>query len=233
MKQLCLDSERCATSCVAFLIIFPRHRSVTPSRINTIFKGVLKSGRKILDQSSISLSWVRERFLKYLTVLTLSSSVASSSHMKMLLGCNWNADTVHMWFTPSSMALCNANALWAPVMRIMTSRASITVATPTVRASVGTLDKSSPKNRALARMVSWASVLTLVLLARDDPGSLNAMWPSGPIPPMNNSIPPAFLIFSSKLLHSVTKSSALPSKIWALTGLMSMCLKKLLYINEW
>lgn len=60
--------------------------------------------------------------LKYFTVLTRSSSVASSSHTKMVWGCCWKADTVHMWFTPSSMALYRANALWAPVIRIITWR---------------------------------------------------------------------------------------------------------------
>lgn len=58
--------------------------------------------------------------LKYFTVLTLSSSVASSSHTNTVLGCCWKADTVHMWFTPSSMALYRAKALWAPVIRIIT-----------------------------------------------------------------------------------------------------------------
>lgn len=58
--------------------------------------------------------------LKYFTVLTRSSNVASSSHTKTVCGCCWNADTVHMWFTPSSIALYKANALCAPVMRIMT-----------------------------------------------------------------------------------------------------------------
>lgn len=58
--------------------------------------------------------------LKYFTVLTRSSRVASSSHTKTVCGCCWNADTVHMWFTPSSIALYKAKALCAPVMRIMT-----------------------------------------------------------------------------------------------------------------
>lgn len=57
---------------------------------------------------------------KYFTVLTRSSKVASSSHTKTACGCCWKAETVHMWFTPSSMALYKANALCAPVMRIMT-----------------------------------------------------------------------------------------------------------------
>lgn len=66
------------------------------------------------------LGLVRHSPLKYLTVLTLSSSVASSSHTNTVLGCCWKADTVHMWLTPSSMALYRAKALWAPVIRIIT-----------------------------------------------------------------------------------------------------------------
>ncbi len=64
----------------------------------------------------------------------------------------------------------------------LTSLASITVPTPTVRAMVGTLERSLPKKRALATMVSLARVFTLVLETRLEPGSLNAMWPSGPMP---------------------------------------------------
>lgn len=66
------------------------------------------------------LGLVKHSPLKYFTVLTLSSSVASSSHTNTVLGCCWKADTVHMWLTPSSMALYKAKALWAPVMRIIT-----------------------------------------------------------------------------------------------------------------
>lgn len=68
---------------------------------------------------------------------------------------------------------------WA---RLPTSLASMTVPTPTVSAMVGTFERSPSKNRALAMMVSFASVFTLVLDTRLEPGSLNAMWPSGPIP---------------------------------------------------
>merc|ERR1719370_1649195 len=111
--------------------------------------------------------WTDQRSLKYLYVLTLSSRVAFSSHTMMVLGCCWKALTVHMWLTPSSMALYRAKALWAPVMRIMTSRASITVPTPTVNAFFGTLSTSPSKKRALAMMVSCAKVLTLVLDTND------------------------------------------------------------------
>lgn len=72
--------------------------------------------------------------------------------------------------------------LFKETMRPLTSLASMTVPTPTVRAMVGTLDRSLPKKRALATMVSLAKVFTLVLDTRLEPGSLNAMCPSGPIP---------------------------------------------------
>jgi hypothetical protein len=52
---------------------------------------------------------------------------------------------------------------------------NITHATPTVKASFGTLDTSPPKNLAFAIIVSYANVLTLVLDVNEDPGSLNAI----------------------------------------------------------
>ena len=58
----------------------------------------------------------------------------------------------------------------------------MTVATPTVRAWVGTWEISPPKNLAFATIVSFAKVLILVRDASDDPGSLKAICPSGPIP---------------------------------------------------
>ena len=61
---------------------------------------------------------------------------------------------------------------------------------------------------------------------RDEPGSLNAIWPSGPIPPINSSIPPASVIFRSNSAHSASLSGAFPSRIWTFSGSMSMCYKK-------
>ncbi len=58
---------------------------------------------------------------------------------------------------------------------------------------------SPPKNRALATIVSYASVLIRVRLCKEEPGSLKAMWPSGPIPPKNKSIPPTLEISCSYL----------------------------------
>lgn len=63
-----------------------------------------------------------------------------------------------------------------------TSLESITVPTPTVKACLGTLLMSCPKNLAFASKVSWARVFTLVLETNDEPGSLKAICPSGPIP---------------------------------------------------
>ena len=63
--------------------------------------------------------------------------------------------------------------------------------TPTVKAVLGTLFTSLSKKRELAIMVSVVNVLTRVRAHKEAPGSLNAMCPSGPIPPKNKSIPPA------------------------------------------
>lgn len=85
-------------------------------------------------------------------------------------------------------------------LRIQTSFASITVPTPTVSAMVGTLDKSPSKNLAFAMMVSFAKVFTLVLETKLEPGSLKAMWPSGPIP------------YSTGTIHRKFISSCLPQE---------------------
>ena len=72
----------------------------------------------------------------------------------------------------------------------MTSSADMMVLTPTVRACLGTLFTSLSKNRELAITVSVVSVLIRVRDANEEPGSLKAMWPSGPIPPIKRWIPP-------------------------------------------
>lgn len=71
---------------------------------------------------------------------------------------------------------------WRHSSGVLTSFASMTVPTPTVSAIMGTFDRSLSKYRALAMTVSFASVFTLVLETRLEPGSLKATWPSGPIP---------------------------------------------------
>ena len=238
-----------------------------------------KGGSWHLSRTAVDEIIELDLTLKYLTVLTLSSMVASSSQSMRVRGCCWKADTVHMWFTPSSIAMCNARALWDPVISTITcpgngrvraperemtglgqhlqicknrtrttmcvfnggqqfhryyahkgkqsavrpthllgihdrphsnseahppswhpwpslrqqwgpptSLASMTVPTPTVRDCLGTRLRSWPKKRALAKMVSWLRVLTRVRDTRDDPGSLKAMWPSGPIPVTTTAI---------------------------------------------
>lgn len=50
------------------------------------------------------------------------------------------------------------------------------------------------------------------------PGSLNAMWPSSPMPPRKSSMPPYFLILASYSLHSSIKFFALPFKMLTCEG---------------
>ena len=71
------------------------------------------------------------------------------------------------------------------VIIINTSSESKTVLTPTVNAVFGTLSTSLSKNLELAIIVSWVKVFTLVVDESEEPGSLNAICPSGPIPPIN------------------------------------------------
>lgn len=114
-------------------------------------------------------SWTRSMDLKYLTVFTWSSAVASSSTTMSAHGCSWSAESVQRWLTPSSIALESASALRCPVTTTITSRDSSTVATPTVSAMRGTAAMSLLKKRAFARIVSYASVLMRVRDARDEP----------------------------------------------------------------
>ena len=130
---------------------------------------------------------------------------------------------VHIWFIPSSIPICKALALLLPSTIIKTSFASIIVATPTVKADWGTFVMSLLKNLELAMIVSSVNCFSLVLDLKDEPGSLNAIWPSTPTPPKNKSIPPTSKIFSSYLL-------VIPFKILIFSLSISIWLKKLLYI---
>ncbi len=123
------------------------------------------------------------------------------------------------------------------------SRASSTVATPTVSAIFGTLLMSLSKNRACSRVSAWGSpaqtsprtfasivsiarVLILVRLASELPGSLNAMCPSSPMPPRNSSMPPSSLILASYRTHSAWREGAVPSRMLMLEGGMSTARKR-------
>ena len=108
----------------------------------------------------------------------------------MAWGWNCSAEMVHICDTPPSTPWRRARALLWPLTSSSTLRASITVPTPTVRAVFGTRFTSPPKKRELAMMVSWVRVFWRVREVSDEPGSLKAMWPSGPTPPMNSSMPP-------------------------------------------
>ena len=79
------------------------------------------------------------------------------------------------------MALLKAKAFLKPVTAMTTSLLSKTVATPTVKAMRGTAEMSLLKNRALARIVSYARVLILVLEASEEPAKLRfaQMWMNG------------------------------------------------------
>ena len=71
------------------------------------------------------------------------------------------------------------------------------VCAPTVRARLGTFSGSLSKKRELAILVSVVSVFTRVREVREENGSLKAIWPSGPIPPIKRSMPPASSIICS------------------------------------
>ena len=68
----------------------------------------------------------------------------------------------HICEMAPSTTCCMARALLWPLQRIITSSALITVAIPTVRASLGTLLTSLSKKRELAMMVSVVRVLRRV-----------------------------------------------------------------------
>ena len=82
-----------------------------------------------------------------------------------------------------SMQCFNALAFAWPLHTSKTSLAAITVPMPTVNACFGTKSRLPSKKRLLAWIVSVVNVLTRVLDANEEPGSLNARCPSGPIPP--------------------------------------------------
>lgn len=95
--------------------------------------------------------------------------------------CGWAERTGTFLYWLAVMIIPNMWFVW-DFAKLLTSFASMTVPTPTVNAMVGTFERSPSKNRALAMIVSFARVFTLVLETRLEPGSLKAMWPSGPIP---------------------------------------------------
>ena len=121
--------------------------------------------------------------LKYLTVSSCMSLVAASSQTMRACWCICRMLIGHIWLMLPSTAWRIAWALFSPLAIIMTSSASVMVPTPTVSAVLGTRLMSLLKKRALDFMVSMVRVLTRVREVREDPGSLNAIWPFSPMCP--------------------------------------------------
>ena len=118
---------------------------------------------------------------------TIPDVVSSLTTIKAQ-GCTWRAESVHYiqkwvisnkyyihkfqrtkWFTPSLIALLKAKLFLKPITTTTTSLLSNTVPMPRVRAIFGAVSMSLLNKRALARILSYASVLTRVREARDDP----------------------------------------------------------------
>jgi hypothetical protein len=77
---------------------------------------------------------------------------------------------------------------------------------PWVRQCVGTDSTSLSKKRALSIRVCLVSVLIRVRDANEEPGSLNAICPSVPIPRICRSTPPASRIAFSYAAHAAGMS---------------------------
>jgi len=90
----------------------------------------------------------------------------------------------------SSTARLTIVALCSPVAIRAISRASRMDAIPIVIASVGTF-VSPKKSEAASFRVIVSSVISRVRDSRDEPGSLNPIWPLRPIPSIKKSMPPA------------------------------------------
>lgn len=123
LNQIFLDSAGRVSTSLLCTCIIPKERAIISTAAITHVCSANFLPNLILIYCKWNMHWSFWDLvspLKYFTVLTRSSRVASSSHTNTVCGCCWNADTVHIWFTPSSIALYKANALCAPVMRIMT-----------------------------------------------------------------------------------------------------------------
>lgn len=112
-----LSSFHCCRSIAYFQPLYTLFESSVDLRFFAL-GGAVGSWRS--STSSTSLLWTSIKPWKYLTVRTLNSIVASSSTTKVVCGCCWKADTVHMWFTPSSIACRRACAFFTPLIKIRT-----------------------------------------------------------------------------------------------------------------
>ena len=103
--------------------------------------------------------------------------------------CNCSALAVTMLVTGPSTACAIALAFDFPLATNNSWRASRIVPTPIVIAYTGTSSRRS-KKRALSPIVCIDSVFRRVRELSELVGSLNAMWPSEPMPRICRSIPP-------------------------------------------
>ena len=117
----------------------------------------------------------------------------------------------HIAETGPSTSWCTASALARPDASSTRCRAAMIVARPWVRQCRGTSSTDPPKNRALSSRVCFVRVLIRVRDASDEPGSLNAMCPSVPMPRICRSTPPASAMLSSYAAQAAGRSSARPS----------------------
>ena len=86
---------------------------------------------------------------------------ASDEHEHVVSGtdkakCTWSALDVHMWLTLPSIVCARATAFEEPVATSNTSRASMTVPTPTVNDFFGTLAQSENGGGVIRRCLSRA-----------------------------------------------------------------------------
>ena len=81
---------------------------------------------------------------------------------------------------------------------------------PWVRQCCGTRSTSPPKNRALSLRVWLVNVLIRVREASEEPGSLNAICPSVPIPRICRSTPPASAMACSYASHALAQVRGQP-----------------------
>src|SRR5690606_8222370 len=107
-----------------------------------------------------------------------SPAAAASSAMMVTSSCRCSTDAGTSSVTGPATAAASARALLAPDARSSTRFALIIVATPIVMPASGTSSgRAKFLPSAAMRRVSSVSGTTCVRLAKDVPGSLNAIWP--------------------------------------------------------
>ena len=109
-----------------------------PDLLNVAF--IAQAGGAIFDNLAlifaigVASSWSKDSA----GAAALAGAVGYFVLTKAMVGCSCRQLMVHIWFTQPSTAACSASAFWLPSTRIITSSASSSVPTPTVRAYFGT-----------------------------------------------------------------------------------------------